>query len=172
MSTIGILAYGSLIQDPGVEIQPLVTERIPTQTPFPVEYARLSGIRGGAPTVVPHSSGKPVRAEILVLHPSVSLPQAQALLWRRETRRMGTGKPYPAGNSPNSVLVSDLPGFHGLDHVLYTDFPAAGKLDRPTANELATAAVASVGKAPLDMDGISYLMQLSESGVETALTAE
>src|SRR5262249_52648561 len=50
---IGILAYGSLINDPGVEIEPLIVERISTRTPFPVEYARLSKSRGGGPTVVP-----------------------------------------------------------------------------------------------------------------------
>lgn len=57
---IGILAYGSLIKEPGVEIEPLIVERIPTQTPFMVEYARLSQSRGGGPTVIPHTSGNPV----------------------------------------------------------------------------------------------------------------
>jgi hypothetical protein len=68
MSSIGILAYGSLIADPGSEIGPLIARRIQTVTPFSVEYARLSGkTRGGAPTVVPHAAGCPVKAEVLVL---------------------------------------------------------------------------------------------------------
>lgn len=170
--SIGILAYGSLINDPGVEMEPLIAERIPTQTPFPVEYARLSTGRGGGPTVVPHASGNPVRAEILVLRPGVSLAEAKNLLWRRETRNEGTGKRYPAGNSPNSVLVADAPEFQGVGHVLYTDFPPSGKIPRPEAHSLAKAAVASVASAPVGKDGISYLIQLSESGVQTALTAE
>lgn len=169
---IGILAYGSLINDPGMEIEPLIVERIPTQTPFPVEYARLSTSRGGGPTVVPHTSGNPVRAEILVLGPGVALAEAKNLLWRRETRKEGTGKTYPAGNSPNSVLVVDAPGFQGVGHVLYTDFPPSGKIPHPETQSLAKAAIASVASAPVGKDGISYLIQLSESGVETALTAK
>jgi len=61
MSGIGILAYGSLIIDPGPEIGPLIVRRITTVTPFVVEYARLSRTRGGAPTLVPHSSALPVK---------------------------------------------------------------------------------------------------------------
>ena len=172
MTKIGILAYGSLIRDPGVEIQPLVAERIATQSPFPVEYARLSRSRGGGPTVVPHTSGKPVPATILVLKNSVSLAEAKNLLWRRETRNEGTGKLYVEGSSPGSVLVKDSPGLQGIGHVLFTDFPPSGKVAHPDAHSLAKAAVASVAKAPIGKDGISYLMQLVESGVETALTGE
>lgn len=75
--TIGILAYGSLISDPGIEIEPLIERRIPQPTPFPVEYARLSSrTRGGSPTVVPHTSGIPVKAEVLVLSGSVHIDEA------------------------------------------------------------------------------------------------
>jgi hypothetical protein len=50
---LGILAYGSLIHDPGPEIEPHIRLRIDTETDFPVEYARLSTKRGDAPTLVP-----------------------------------------------------------------------------------------------------------------------
>ena len=172
MNDIGILAYGSLINDPGVEIEPLIARRVSTQTPFPVEYARLSQSRGGGPTVVPHSSGRPVRAEILVFRDGVSLAQAQDLLWRREVRKEGTGRRYSLGDGPNSVLVKDWPEYQGVSHVLYTDFPEAGKVATPTAEILAQASVASVAEAPVGKDGISYLLQLIASGVETALTAD
>jgi len=56
--------------------------------------------------------------------------------------------------------------------VLYTDFPPSGKIPNPEAHSLAKAAVASVASAPTGKDGISYLIQLSDSGVETALTAD
>lgn len=167
---IGILAYGSLIKDPGVEIGPLIVRRVPTRTPFPVEYARLSRSRGGGPTVVPHTSGSPVLAEILVLKDSVSLADAKNLLWRRETRNEGTGKIYVEGNTPYSVLVKNWPGLDGVGYVLYTDFPPSGKLIHPDVKILACAAVASVGKASPGKDGISYLIQLSKSGIETQLT--
>lgn len=168
--TIGILAYGSLIADPGMEIEPLIVRRIEATTPFPVEYARLSGTRGGAPTVVPHDSGKTVRAEVLCLAQAISLHEARNLLWRRETRNEGSGKAYKERNSPNAVVIRDQQGFHGVDHVLYTDFDANGKLKFPDAIALARAAIASVVKAPPGKDGISYLMSLMEVGVETTLT--
>lgn len=172
MSEVGILAYGSLIREPGIEIEPLIARRIPTKTPFGVEYGRLSQGRGGGPTVVPHTLGKPVTAEILVMQEQVSLAQAKDLLWRREVRKEGTGRRYVPGNTQNSVLVKDWPGYEGVVHVLYTDFPEAGKVPAPTAEMLAEAAVASVARARPGKDGISYLIQLMASGVETALAAD
>lgn len=172
MNQIGILAYGSLIQDPGSEIAPAIVRRIKTVTPFPVEYGRLSNSRGDGPTVVPHTAGQPVSAEILVLKESVSLAEATDMLWRREVRQIGSGKRYRRGTSPNSVLVEDWSGYEGIAHVLYTDFLPAGKIPNPTATDLARAAVASVTKADAGKDGISYLIQLIASGVETRLTEE
>lgn len=170
MTSVGILAYGSLISDPGVEITPLIVRRLPATTPFPVEYARLSRSRGGAPTVVPHSSGCPVKAEVLVLSDSVSLADAKSLLWRRETRNEGSDRTYRGSTSPNAVLVRDEPGLCGLSHVLYTDFNPGGKLSDPHPQALAEAAIGSVTKAPSGKDGISYLVDLINAGVETQLT--
>lgn len=170
MSAIGILAYGSLMSDPGTEIIGVMMRRIPTMTPFSVEYARLSGTRGGAPTVVPHSSGKPVKGEVLVLSDAVSVEEAKNLLWRRETRKERSGRVYQEGFGPNAVLVRDSPGFCSLDHVLYTDFNPSGKINAPDPGELAKAAMDSVAKAKPGKDGISYLMDLISAGVETALT--
>src|SRR5947208_358364 len=73
---VGILAFGSLITDPGPELQPTIAMRIKTKSPFPVEYARISRTRGGAPTLVPHESGAPASAEILVLDDSISVAEA------------------------------------------------------------------------------------------------
>ena len=170
MTNIGILAYGSLIGDPGTEIGPLIERRIPTITSFPVEYARLSGTRGGSPTVVPHTSGQPVKAEVLVFSDSVHIDEARNLLWRRETRKVGSGRVYPEGTSPNAVVVRDEPSFCEVGHVLYTDFHSGGKLKDPDPRQLAEAAINSVSEAPPGMDGISYLMSLINAGVETALT--
>ena len=50
---IGILAYGSLIDEPGLEIEQLIIHRINCLTPFKVEYARKSGTRGDGPTLIP-----------------------------------------------------------------------------------------------------------------------
>ncbi len=119
MSDIGILAYGSLIREPGAEIEPLIARRIPTKTPFPVEYARLSQSRGGGPTVVPHQIGRPVSADILVLNERVSLDQAMDLLWRREVRKEGTGRRYVPDNTLNSVLVKVGRNYEGVAHPVH-----------------------------------------------------
>lgn len=114
---------------------------------------------------------QPVTAERLILKADVSLLQAQDLLWRREVRKERSARRYVPGNTPNSVLVKDRGDYEGV-HLLYTDFPEIGKVSVPTADLLAQAAVGSVDKAPVGKDGISYLLQLLESGVETALTAD
>ena len=170
MAGVGILAYGSLINDPGPEIEPLIERRIQTTTPFPVEYGRLSRTRGGSATVVPYSSGCPVKAEVLVLPESVSLDEAKNLLWRRETRREESKQKYKEIASPNAVVIRDKTEFCGLRHVFYTDFDPCGKISSPDPGVLARAAVDSVMAAPRGKDGISYLMQLVEAGVVTALT--
>jgi len=169
--SVGVLAYGSLIGDPGAEMAPLIARRMPTATPFPVEFARLSRSRGGAPTVVPHSSGDPVRAEVLVLR-AVPLDEARSILWRRETRNEGSGKVYRESRSANAVVIRDSPGLAGVTHVLYTDFNPDGKISEPDPEALALAAIASVGRARAGRDGISYLIGLLAAGVETALTPQ
>lgn len=71
---IAILAFGSLIDDPGSEIESATLEVRSTRTPFPVEFARISGSRCGAPTLVPVSlGGASVKAKLLVLHEHLSL---------------------------------------------------------------------------------------------------
>ena len=170
-NSVGILAYGSLIADPGVEIDPLIVRRIDTLTPFSVEFARISSTRGGAPTVVPHLSGRKVKAQVLVLVDSVSLAEAMDLLWRRETRNESSGKRYVESGKPNAVLVRDQSPFCGLGHVLYTDFNTEGKIAYPDPSSLADAAITSVGRAAPGKDGISYLIGLLQAGIETALTS-
>jgi len=167
---LGILAYGSLINDPGEEITPKIKWRLKTQTPFPVEYGRFSQSRGGAPTVVPHDQGAPVEAEILVLDDDVTIEEAQNMLWRRETRNEVTGKPYPAGTSPNSVVVKPWTDNPCVEQVLYTDFHDGGKESTVTAEGLAKQAIASVAKAAPGKDGITYLRDNIAAGIHTPLT--
>ena len=172
MANVGILAFGSLRVDPGTEISPLIVDRIPTMTPFPVEFGRISATRGGAPTVAPHRKGGSVEAEILVLQNEVTLAVAKDLLWRRETQREGSDLRYRRSSSQNAVLVRDKPGFGRMKHVLYTDFNAKGKMRVISPQALARAAIDSVARAPTDKDGISYLVGLVTAGVATPLTEE
>ena len=168
---VGILAFGSLIGDPGSEIAPKIVMRIKTPTPFGVEYGRYSiATRGGAPTLVPHDAGAPVSGEILVLDDTVTIDEARNMLWRRERRREGTGETYLDGTSPNSVLVRQWADSPCVSTVLYTDFPPDGKTAKPAANELATHAIESVKKADTAKDGITYLLDAMAAGIKTPLT--
>ena len=80
-AVLGILAFGSLIEDPGAEIEAVLVGRKPNVwTPFCVEFARGSIKRGGAPTLVPvERGGTPVLAQILLVN--VSEQEAKDRLW-------------------------------------------------------------------------------------------
>ncbi len=169
---VGILAFGSLISDPGKELLPKITMRMKTPTPFGVEYGRYSQTRGGAPTLVPHEAGAPVDGEILVLEDTVSVEEARNMLWRRERRMEGTGKSYVEEPGANKVLVREWADAPSVEHVLYTDFHPEGKITNPQAADLARMAIQSVKAAKEGMDGITYLKNNLASGVKTKLTAD
>lgn len=167
---LGILAFGSLINDPNEEIREKIIMRIKTSTPFGVEFGRYSGkTRGGAPTLVKHEAGSPVCAEILILDDLVSVDEAKDMLWNRERRTNGSGEKYSEGTSQNSVLVRELIASPNVASVLYTDFHSYGKIDVPTAADLAQRAIESVSKAEPGMDGITYLMNPMAVGISTLI---
>ena len=171
MSSIGILAYGSSLKDPGDEIAPNITSRLRTVTMFPVEYGRYSGkTRGGAPTVVAHDQGGPVAADILVLADDVSFEEAQNMLWRRETGKVGSSETYVRRTGDNCVLVEEWTENPCVERVLYTDFNPGGKQHTVTAEALAKQAIASVSKAKPRKDGITYLRDNIAAGINTPLT--
>lgn len=169
MGRVGILAFGSLIEDPGAEIEKVLERRIEdVQTPFHVEYARASNNRGGAPTLVPvNTGGAPVDAVILVLGDDVGVGDATNMLWRRETRKEGS---YPVRDSYdlNEVEIKSLNNFHNIDTVLYTSIGAT--IAEPSAEGLACRAIESVKKAKPGQDGISYLESAMRQGIKTPLT--
>ena len=176
MSSVGILAYGSLIEEPGKEIAPLIRERKERiKTPFSIEFARSSSTRDGAPTVVPvESGGGPVYATILVLDASVNLEKAQDLLWRRETRNECTDKHYapPSQPNPNRMVVEKLENFAGLGVVLYTKLGA--NITDPNGAKLADLSVKSAKAAAgrTGKDGISYLLSVKRQEISTPLMQE
>ena len=92
---VGILAYGSLLNDPGAELRNHIVRRIPQKTPWPVEYARSSESRGGGPTLVIHARGAPVDGAVLVLDiKNADIDLALGCLRRREgTSRKNTLPP-------------------------------------------------------------------------------
>ncbi|WP_282091446.1 hypothetical protein [Epibacterium ulvae] len=170
--TVGILAYGSLISNPGPEIEKARTETIQdVMTPFPVEFARSSKGRGGAPTLVPVSNGgAQVKGQVLVMDASET--EAANILYRREINRVGdSSRTYkqPKDVTDNTVLVERQTNFAGLDVVLYTKIAAT--IEPLTADHLASLAIASVAKADDNRDGISYLRDAKSDGIATALSS-
>jgi hypothetical protein len=170
--SVGILAYGSLIDEPGEEIaDATIYTTANVLTPFNVEFARQSGSRSGAPTLVPVAEGgNPVLGRVLVL----DVPEVEAAnqLWRREVRRVGSGRPYlaPKDIGPNTVVVQRLENFAGVDVVLYTEI--AANIDPLSAKILAGLAIESVDRSDPGQDGISYLIAAKRNGISTALSAD
>jgi hypothetical protein len=175
---IGILGFGSLIADPGEELSAATESRQEMETPFAIEFGRSSNTRGGAPTLVPVAAGgAKAKAVVFVLKGSVSEQEASNILWRRETRQVGSGRSYvrPVKPGPNSVLVRACTNLLGLEKILYTDFADSGKLGNPTATQLAEMAVLSARNpevAKKGMDGISYFMAAKKAGIKTPLSAD
>ena len=176
MKRIGILAYASLIEDPGKELETLIRERISdVQTAFSVEFGRSSSSRDGAPTLVPvESGGAPLQGTILVLDPAVEVQRAEDLLWRRETRNECSDKHYSrsANPGPNTVVVEHLQNLATVETVLYTKIGA--NITNRTPEHLADLAICSArrGAGAKRMDGISYLISVKKQRIQTPLISD
>lgn len=182
---IGILAYGSLLADPGWEIEE-ATQRVieGVMTPFEVEFARKSSGRANAPTLVPvpNGWGSRVRGDVLVLKQDISQQQAMNILYRREIDRVGKcDKPYREPSTPTekSVLVRGICCFQGLEKVFYallaanlTDFFKKAHSDDERAQRLARLALDSLTRKTFFRcrDGIRYLADAIAHRIETPLT--
>jgi hypothetical protein len=186
MPQLGILAYGSLIDDPGEELAPLIVDRLRcVETPFPVEFARFSTTRDGAPTLVevaPNKGGK-VLAQILLLSPEVKPETARNILYHREIGKVGDQSvPYDEKEQrkkSNPVLIrTTRRAFAGIAHVLYASLKPDPELDQNAKSDddkaalLADHAIQSVTAKtfPARRDGIAYLADAIKNGIHTPLT--
>ncbi len=183
---IGILAYGSLITHPGQEIASVLDHVIPdVMTPFPVEYARKSGTRAGAPTLVPVpiGCGTPVKAVVLVLKKYTRRKKAQNFLFRREIHREGDLKviydDHAQRQKRDALVIEIIKNRFGLSMIYYTmlkptftEILDVKRTPEEKAEFLAQAAIDSVTEETYanGMDGIQYLADNIEAGVITALT--
>ncbi len=169
---LGILAYGSLIDDPGPELAPVIRDRILARTPFRVEFARSSKKRGGGPTLIPvEEGGSSVDGRVLVLADSVMVSEAFDMLWRRET---GSGGVYKVSESPtrNTVIVDRLSHFEGVETVLYTQIGSnIPDLSPALLAELAIESARSQAGADRK-DGISYLLDAKSAGIRTPMSSD
>jgi hypothetical protein len=171
MEKIGIVAFGSLIDDPGEEIEAMEIRnerREEVETPFAVEFARSSRGRAGAPTLVPYPDGWKVKADVIVIHSS-TLEYAKDCLWRRELNKVGQGGHYTAHRNPGvNTLVIQQCSLPGLPIVLAARFPP--NIDPLTAERLAELAIASAKELADGRDGITYLIDAKRNGVRTPLS--
>lgn len=171
----GILAYGSLIDDPGDELR-AATDKLLMKgiiTPFNVEFARSSRSRAGAPTLIPvEDCGAPVSARLLVLKCGTSVQDARTMLWRRESRRASGEYDETAQVGPDRVKIDLVYNFHGIAVVLYARI--APNIQPLTAQTLAKLAIDSVRSCavPEGRDGISYLIAAVKNGIRTPLSAQ
>jgi hypothetical protein len=162
---VGILAYGSILEDPGWQLAAAITRRIAVETPFAVEFARSSRTRDGAPTLVPVSKGgAPAPALVLVLNDSVTVADAREMLFRRETWRLSDRS---AGSQAG--WITELAGFAGTVTCLYTSLQA--NIRPLTGEKLAELALYSAAAAAgaERRDGISYLQEQKRRGLATPL---
>jgi hypothetical protein len=167
---MGVLAFGSLINDPGSELLGAEVQRISVRTPFPVGFARYSRSRRGAPTLVPVSKGGcRIKAQVIVLSPDTCFERAADMLWRRETHRVCSGKGYHPQHIRNAVRIKVINGLGGVNKVLYTDFYAVSKIRAPKPITLARRAILSARSARDGKDGITYLSDAKRCGIRTPL---
>jgi hypothetical protein len=172
---VGLLAYGSLLWDPGGELRGVLDlgSRVDgVETPFNVEFARSARSRGGAPTLVPVAEGgAPVLGAIFPFREPLLVHEAQTLVWRREVRR--SNGEYDAernADHPDKVFVDAHEALHeDFDSVLVVRIPP--NIEPLNGEELASRAILSADtKFGLNRkDGISYLIGARDAGIETPL---
>lgn len=169
---IGILAYGSLLSDPGARLTGLIEKRLDgVQTPFPVELARACSCRDHAPTLAPvNAGGARVRGALLLARPSVSETTLTDALWQRETR---TERRDEATTPETKDLLirraRPLEEEHNLRRVFYAHLKA--NIDDRRPGRLAELAIESARSdaGRRREDGIAYLIDLKAEGVTTPL---
>ena len=150
--TVAVMAYGSLLYEPGPELAALIEERIPRRTPFPVEYGRASMKWGDGPVLVPHPDGGRVEGALLVLSRAVDLGTAVEALRVREGLVDPSGVvEVDAGDGDLMVIAASLPRNLPLPDM------------EPTA--LAERAARSVENGA--RNGVAYLRGALDAGVET-----
>lgn len=182
----GVLAYGSLLTDPGVELAEVIAERRSTITPFTVEYACSNQEYAGAPFLapVPAQFGTTVNAQILVTHPDIQDREVRDRLYRREVNRVGDedceydGRPEQIKS--NAVVIEAVQDLAGVPTVFYTalkpNIPEILRADlsaKVKAKQLAELALASVTLETYttECDGIHYLIDAMQQGITTPLSA-
>jgi hypothetical protein len=171
MTKIGILAFGSIITDPGSEIEEATDRKFSEiETDFKIEFSRTSEKRAGAPTLAVHEAGSTVLATLFVLNDGISCNEAKNILFRRETNKVGnTESIYRV---TNWMEIKESKASNLCDVILYASM--IPNIDSPTAKELATLAVKSSKdksnhSSEKRRDGIQYLYDVKRLGIKTPM---
>ncbi|WP_338869247.1 hypothetical protein WBJ53_19640 [Spirosoma sp. SC4-14] len=172
--TTGILAFGSLIDNPGQEISEIEVARLDCETPFSIEFARTSSTRSNAPTLIPVKiGGRKVKAKIIILRPETNIDEAKSILWRRELHKTDRAENYVEPNNPgaNRVVVKVLEDFMNVERVLYTSI-RSNINQSLTGGLLADFSIASIlaQAGQQEKDGLRYLLSAKRNGVVTELS--
>lgn len=170
---LGILAFGSLIDNPGEEISEIEVDRIECKTPFNVEFARKSSKRGDAPTLIPFENGIPVKAVLFVLRNNIDINTAESILYRRERHVNNRTDIYEHSDNPgqNKVVIKRWENFMNVKTVLSTSIGCnITQALSPTllANLAITSILSEAGQK--EKDGIRYLLSTKRNGIVTRLS--
>lgn len=173
---IGILAFGSLIDDPGEELQRVIAERKESViTPFNIEYGRKSSKRGNAPTLIPVSNGgQKVKATLLILKEELTLEEVKNRLYRRETNNVGKNGIYTERENPtpNQLVIQEHTDINDVQVYLTANYGC--NLTEIYPDILADLAIESFKSSKVEKgrDGISYLKNNIDNNIITPLTEE
>lgn len=173
---VGILAFGSLIDNHGSELNPFVIKRIQNiETPFNIEYGRKSSERGNAPTLIPVlDGGIKVKATLLILSNKLPIGEAKNMLYRRETNKVGSDIVYKERKNPtpNQLVIGEHNQIKNVKIALTANF--GSNLKEITADVLSDLAIESYNSNEVEFgrDGITYLFNNIKNGIITPLTEE
>lgn len=185
----GILLYGPMRIDPGNEITQYAEAISPEAlTPFSVEFAHVGEYYGGAPilAVMTDGSGAPVPSTLLRMDPILDLDEVflDFLIYPRYVLKRDEEKGLTyvevASEKKGVIGIESLARFHDRERVLFlAPVPNLAFVmdqemsDAEKGHRLAALAVESLTDLtyPSGTDGISYLIDAIDQGVETPLTA-
>jgi hypothetical protein len=173
MAKVGILAFGSVMDHPGEEIEAAVEPgtEIRINTEFKIEFARTSSTRENAPTLaVVEEGGDSVLGKLFVLKKEFTLEMAKNILLRREKDKVGDASVVYSKPEKWMEIKEHSPG-HGCEKIIYASMTQ--NIPNPTAKKLAELAIASAKKHPMKhnarADGIQYLNDVKKMGIRTPL---
>ena len=144
--SLGILAFGSLIGDPGPELASKDYDAHQDTYAIPSRVRQIQRkTRGGAPTLVPHDAGGPVRPRFSCWTTLSALPMRRTCCGDEKHGRLARARAIRRARPPTRVGETYY-GSPCVSDVLYTDFHPEGKIERLSAEELAKRAIQSVDR--------------------------